>query len=179
MSYLYRIFKENWIFLTSFLILLAFLYGKALDRYSQNSELLSSTPSSFFIEDIQTKNKTSLESLRGKKVLLYFFATWCGACRLQTPLINKIAHKMKDEKSFFLMAISDEDSSILQNYAQEKELNYSLFRDITGKAHDAFQIDSYPTVVLLNPNGTIKDIDYGLSLLLPFSISSWVQNSLW
>ncbi|MGO9270817.1 MAG: TlpA disulfide reductase family protein [Terriglobia bacterium] len=51
---------------------------------------------------------TRLEDLRGKVVLINFWATWCGPCRAENPILQKVYSDLKD-KGFVLLAITDED----------------------------------------------------------------------
>lgn len=95
-----------------------------------------------------------LEDFRGKVVLLDFWATWCGPCRMSTSLIKKIDAKMKG-KDFAVLSIAvDEDHGEVLPYLEDEEVEY-----ITLYADDAVQMNyrirAIPTFFFLDKKGNI------------------------
>ena len=168
--------KRNWIPLLSLVLVLGYVLWQRMPQHMADRELLGKISPDLVLEKSGSKDKLRLHDLHGKKVLLYFFATWCGACKLQAVSIEKISKENKDQ-NFHLLAISEESSTVLRDYQKEKQLHYPIFRDTQGQAHSHFQIKSYPTVVWIESNGKIKDIGHGLNLLLPYSVRHWLKGS--
>jgi thioredoxin-like negative regulator of GroEL len=96
----------------------------------------------------------TLASLRGKTVVMDFWATWCVPCRIQHPMIEKI--KGRYEKSggvVFLSIDTDEDHTLVAPFLKDMKWNGRIFFD-SGLSH-ALSMTSIPTVIVLGPDGKI------------------------
>ena len=171
--------KRNWVSLLALSLVFSYILWQRMPQYLIDQKLIEKTSSDFVLENSVNKERLSLYDLRGKKVLLYFFASWCGSCRLQTSSIEKIyeENRKNEGEDFYLLAISEESLPVLKRYQKEKQLSYPLFRDLEGRAHDQFQIRSYPSMVWIESDGKVRDIEHGLNLLLAYSVRRWLKGS--
>jgi len=97
----------------------------------------------------------SLASLKGKTVVMDFWATWCVPCKIQHPMIEKI--KAKYEKSgsvVFLSVDSDDDHSVVAPFLKEMHWGGRIFYD-SGLGR-FLTISSIPTVIVLDKDGKIS-----------------------
>ncbi|MDE3197148.1 MAG: TlpA family protein disulfide reductase [Acidobacteriota bacterium] len=96
-----------------------------------------------------------LASLKGKTVVMDFWATWCGPCKIQHPMIEKIRERYQDNsKVVFVSVDSDSDHALVAPFLKEMKWNGPIYYD--GGASRALNISSIPTVIVLDKNGRIS-----------------------
>lgn len=97
----------------------------------------------------------SLSSLKGKYVLVHFWASWCGPCRGSNPSLKKIYDKYKD-KGFEILAISiDEKEAEWLKAVKEDKMPWLQVRDNQFDVSRLYQISSIPRNFLIAADGTI------------------------
>ncbi|HTA43292.1 MAG TPA: TlpA disulfide reductase family protein [Bryobacteraceae bacterium] len=94
-----------------------------------------------------------LSSLKGKTVVMEFWATWCVPCRAQHPLIENVKKHFADAKDVVFVAVdADDDPSVAAPFAKEQGWNAGYFE--AGLAQ-RMVISSIPTVLVLDPAGRL------------------------
>ena len=103
--------------------------------------------------------KISLEDLKGKVVLVNFWATWCGPCRMEMPTLIKLHNAYKDRGLVILGLSADEKQSDLDAYLKENPLPYLVGRATREQGKD-FDVNALPASILIDKTGAIVfDID--------------------
>ncbi len=106
--------------------------------------------------------KLSLSDLRGKVVLLDFWATWCGPCRTQMPQIAKLHAAMKGQDAIVLGVNDDEEAGKARDYLKENGYEWThLFNDKALNARQKFKVNGIPTMVLLDREGKVVEYQVG------------------
>jgi thiol-disulfide isomerase/thioredoxin len=101
-----------------------------------------------------TGKKLPLDSLKGKVVVMDFWATWCRPCRVQHPLFEQVKQSFKDDsRVVFLEVASGEDSDTVAPFLQRQSWSTDVYLD-DGLARK-LNIDSIPTTLLLSPDTQI------------------------
>lgn len=102
----------------------------------------------------QPDKKVSLKDLRGKVVILDFWATWCGPCRMAMPHLQQLYHDKKDQ-GLDLMAITGEDPTTVNEFAVSSKLDIPCYTDDALDAAKAYGVTSYPTTAVIGKDGRL------------------------
>ena len=104
----------------------------------------------------------ALENLRGKVVVLDFWATWCGPCRSAVPELRNLHRKYVTNQSFVLIGISDDyDDQPWREYMAENKMLWTQYRDRDHKLLRAFDIRAIPTYVIIDAEGIVRYLSVG------------------
>ena len=102
----------------------------------------------------------SLHDLRGQPVLLNFWATWCGPCRLEMPEIVSVATTNAD---LVVLAINvQETMEQIQPFAEEFQMTLPVVRDTDGALRNLYEVRGMPTSVFIDRDGKIFTIWTGM-----------------
>ncbi len=102
-----------------------------------------------------TGRPISLAEFRGKIVFINFWTTWCLACVIEMPSMEKLHQKFKD-KDFVMVAINlQESASRVKQFYKEHKLTFTTLLDTTGDVGAGLGIRSIPTTFILDKNGRI------------------------
>ncbi|MGK7346350.1 MAG: peroxiredoxin family protein [Candidatus Nitrospinota bacterium M3_3B_026] len=98
----------------------------------------------------------SLSNLRGKWVFVNFWATWCGPCVVEMPMMNKL-HKKLAGKPFEMVAISIDDlpAERVRQFVEEMGLDFTVLLDRDNKTSRMYGIVSIPQTYIIDPEGRI------------------------
>ena len=98
----------------------------------------------------------SVDSFRGKLVVLNIWATWCAPCRRELPTLERLSHLVDPQR--FVIAGLSVDNDILQarEYLIDKGITFASFIDQDMQlATDIFAIRIYPDTLLISPEGVL------------------------
>ncbi len=130
----------------------------------------------FSIRDINGR-KIDINSLKGKVVLLEFWATWCPPCRRSIPEMETLYRQFVD-KDFVLIGISlDEGSNAVEavkNFVNEFNMTYPIAVD-TGEVSKKYQVTSIPTIFLIDKSQKIVKRYMGFSPGLGEELSRQIE----
>ncbi len=116
----------------------------------------------FTLKDVNGK-AVKLSDYKGKVVLLNFWATWCGPCKIEIPWFVEFEKQYKDQGFAVLgVAMDDEGWDVVRPYLSDKKINYRIMvgDDMTAQQYGG--IDSLPTTFLLDREGRIAATHVGL-----------------
>ena len=107
----------------------------------------------FALTDLQGKSWT-LSELRGKVVLVNFWATWCQPCRKEMPDLEALYNRFKGE-GLIVLGISDEDAAKVRSFIAERQVTYPILLDPGRKVNDLFQVEGIPKTFIYDREGKL------------------------
>jgi peroxiredoxin len=107
----------------------------------------------FTLTDLHGK-AWNLKDLRGKVVLVNFWATWCPPCRKEMPDLEALYLQFQDQ-GFVVLAISDEDASTVNPFLAERTITYPVLLDPGRKVNEQFQIEGIPKSFVYDRSGKL------------------------
>ena len=117
----------------------------------------------FALKDADGKT-VHLEEYKGTVVLLDFFATWCGPCKIEIPWFMEMERKNRD-KGFSVLGVSmdDEGWEVVKPFLAELGVNYRVVigNDATAQIYGG--VDALPTTFLIDRNAKIAAVHIGLA----------------
>jgi peroxiredoxin len=120
----------------------------------------------------------ALSDLRGKPVILNFWATWCGPCRLEMPFIQKVFEDKAWTDRLVIMAVNvGEVSSQIEGFMEQNGLSFHVLLDKDMSVAKNYDIRGIPTTFFINENGIIEDIQVG-AFMSRAELYGWLDNLL-
>ncbi|MEX2105253.1 MAG: TlpA disulfide reductase family protein [Bacilli bacterium] len=119
---------------------------------------------SFVLTSLDGTEKVALSDLKGKPVFINFWASWCGPCKVEMPIIQEAYNKYKDDVHFVMLNIVQGDPIENVNaYLKENAFTFPIVRDniikennmVSFEVSDKYQVISIPTTYFVDHNGII------------------------
>ena len=99
-----------------------------------------------------------LAALRGRVVILDFWASWCGPCRMMMPVLNRLAEQYRAQ-GMTVLGLTDESVDVARAVGMQMRIRYTLASSPTSVR--TFGVQSLPTLVLLDRGGTVREVTVG------------------
>jgi thiol-disulfide isomerase/thioredoxin len=103
----------------------------------------------------------SLSALKGKPVLLDFWATWCTPCRKSMPAVEQISQEYKAQGLVVLGVNTGEDRDTVQAFLKQTPMAYPAVLSGESAILNDYQVTAYPTFVLIGGDGKIAAYEIG------------------
>lgn len=102
-----------------------------------------------------------LSEHRGEVVMINFWATWCGPCRQELPLLNRI-HEQYRKAGFTLLGVNVDDSAAnAQDMARKLGVTFPVLFDAGKRISRLYDVDAMPSTVLIDRDGKVRYVHRG------------------
>ncbi len=135
------------------IVLAAVVFGVQLARQRQTQPESGAAPD-FTLTTLQGETYT-LSELRGKVVLINFWASWCGPCRVEAPVLERIWQQYKDRGVVVLGVAYTDTESGARDFIAEFNQTYPNGLDLGTKISDKYHITGVPETYVVDQNGNI------------------------
>jgi thiol-disulfide isomerase/thioredoxin len=101
------------------------------------------------------------EDLKGKVVLVDFWASWCGPCKDSFPVMEELQTRF-GKKGLVVLAVNlDEDSGTMNDFLKKHPVTFTVVRDAKKKLVSTVNIKSMPSSFVLTPDGKVASVHKG------------------
>ncbi|CAH2715992.1 Thiol-disulfide oxidoreductase ResA [Neobacillus rhizosphaerae] len=139
---------------------------QAMDKQTEKPETTSQTTANneglaigAKAPDFELKTLTGetvkLSSLKGKKVMLNFWATWCPPCKAEMPEMEQFYKQAGDD--VVILAVNIDPQLDVQGFVNENKITFPILLDADDKVNETYQILSIPTTYFIDSKGIIKN----------------------
>jgi cytochrome c biogenesis protein CcmG, thiol:disulfide interchange protein DsbE len=137
-------------------LVVVLLIGLGRDPHTVRSPLIGRTAPSFSLRPVGGGPPFSLETLKGRAVVLNFWATWCVPCAEEHEVLARGARTWGREVQFLGVVYEDQEDAV-QEYLQKHEAAYPSLFDDGGRTAIAFGVYGVPETFFIAPTGTIVE----------------------
>lgn len=127
---------------------------------SQAGKEQTAGPKDFTLTSLDGEEIT-FSKLRGKVVIIDFWATWCPPCRNSIPVFSNFFNKYKD-RGFTVLGISVEDRAILEKYRDQHNIPYPILLG-NKEIYRAYDIQAIPKMFIIDKKGKIRKTQLGFA----------------
>jgi len=102
-----------------------------------------------------------LSEFRGDVVMINFWATWCGPCRQEMPLLDEL-YTRYERVGFNLLGVNiDDDSRRAMQMIEELGVNFPVLFDARKEVSKLYEVEAMPVTVLVDREGNVRYVHHG------------------
>lgn len=128
--------------------------GLGNDPGKIKSPLLGKPAPTFALRQVGTQNTIDVAQLKGKPVVINFWATWCGPCWEEHPVLVASARALQPDVQFLGVVFQDKEDKIL-SFLDQRGSSYPTVVDDAGKTAIAYGVGGVPETFFLDANGVV------------------------
>lgn len=125
-----------------------------------NAATLNKSAPNFTLKSLDGKN-LKLSELAGNVVLLNFWASWCGPCRQEMPLLNDL-YKKYEPLGFVVLGVNvEQEIAPAKSFISKSPVDFPILFDNTNKVSKLYDVIAMPTTVMIDRDGNMRYLHKG------------------
>jgi cytochrome c biogenesis protein CcmG/thiol:disulfide interchange protein DsbE len=153
--------KKIFLILTPAILAISILVSCNQRKSESNKGSENLTAESFSLETVDASKKVSLDDYKGKPVIVNFWATWCGPCKEELPVFQKMWNRYKDKDIAFIGIDVMDDRSNAAKYIKNNDITYTILYDQQGEISSKYKVVALPATFFIDREGKIAVKNYG------------------
>ena len=130
---------------------------------SAATALQAGAPAPAFHLNSSAGKPTALADFKGQIVLLNFWASWCGPCRQEMPILEQL-NRQYHNKGVTLLGVNVEpDSAAAVNWLKATPVSFPILFDVDSKVSKLYEVEGMPNTVIVDRKGLVRYIHRGYS----------------
>jgi thiol-disulfide isomerase/thioredoxin len=109
------------------------------------------------------QDKLSLSDLQGSAVILDFWATWCGPCRAEAPIVNGVANRFRDRGVKVIGINTSDRAGLAAPWVRSHHIGYPIAFDGDGETAAQYNVSAMPTLVVISRTGQVVGVREGMT----------------
>ena len=135
--------------------------SRTLDELVATGKRPAAPEASRLLPRLDGSGQSSLAALRGKVVLLNFWASWCEPCQVEAPLLQRAQSRLERQGATLLGVTYEDASPDSQSFVRRYHLTYPNLRDNNGAFAHSYGTDQLPESFLLDRHGNVVAVRRG------------------
>ena len=129
--------------------------------------MINETSPSFALMDLDGNN-VSISELKGKVVVVDFWATWCGPCKASFPGMQRMVNKYRNNPNVRFLFVDtwekgDDKKKLAADFINANKYTFQVLMDNEDKVVSMFKVEGIPTKFVIDPKGMIRFKSVGYS----------------
>ena len=146
---------------------LSALFGLAiLPRLSPGESGMVGKPAPTFTLPVAANGEPgaqmSVADLKGRPVILDFWASWCGPCAIEAPVLDRLSRRYEKQGLVVLGVNASDPPEVIKSYAARKGLSYPMVMDARSEASFSYGVDRLPSLVVIDKQGNVVSYLVGI-----------------
>ena len=110
----------------------------------------------------EPNEQMSLADLKGHPVILDFWASWCGPCAIEAPVLDRLARRY-ESKGLAVLGVNVSDTpAVIKKYTSQKGLSYPMLVETGSRVSDSYGVEKLPSLVILDKEGNVMSYLVGV-----------------
>ncbi|WP_394129925.1 TlpA family protein disulfide reductase [Shewanella maritima] len=114
----------------------------------------------FTLKSMQGQN-LNLAEQRGEIIIINFWASWCGPCRKEMPVLQKLQDKYQDLGVQVWGINVEQDNEAGRNFLKGLDLSFPILFDASNTLSETYDVKAMPTTVIVDRDGNVRHVYYG------------------
>lgn len=125
----------------------------------------------FSLKDLNGNLVSLNDFLKGKELIISFWASWCVECRRQMPILNELYKEYKNKIEIIGINV-EESKNVVIPFIKVKGIEYKILLDSEGHTAKAYRTIGVPTHILVNKEGLIKNLSFDIEEIKSYLLRS-------
>ncbi len=125
--------------------------------------LQAGAPAPAFELNSNSGKAVSLADLKGQIVLVNFWASWCGPCRQEMPILEQLNHQYRSKGVALIGVNVEPDSAAATAWLKATPVSFPILYDLDSKVSKLYEVQGMPNTVIIDRKGVVRYIHRGYS----------------